>query len=216
MKVSYLLPIRISKQHNQLKVTVDEIANLIENKKIEFESEESSVDFVDLDSDQFEHENEYLEDNRDILNGITQTLFSSLFVSIYSHLETNLSALIKEIELSTKNKIKSKHLKRDGSYINCCLTYLKLVQNLDLNSFTETIIYLNDITNVRNVFTHSRGILPRETSKLKTSIFRFVKENEGVEINNNLIIITNGKFIENVIIANNKFLLRLINHINEN
>jgi len=216
IKITYLLPLHISEQHNQLKATVKEIADLIEKKKIEFESEESSIEFVDLDNDQFEHQNEYLEDHKNVLNGISQTLFSSLFVAIYSHLETNLSSLIKEIEISSKNKIKAKHLKRDGSFIKCCFTYLELVQNLDLSSFKNSITYLNDITNIRNIFTHTRGILPKENSKLKSSVIRFVKQNDGIELSGSLIIITNENFITQVINENMNFLLRLINFINNN
>ena len=151
-----------------------------------------------------------------VLNGITQTLYSSLFISIYSHLETNLSSLIKEIENKTNQKIKSKHLKRDGSFIKCCLNYLSLVQNIELNSFNKTIGYLNDITHVRNVLTHSRGILPDENSKMKNSVLRFIDENTGIELNNKCVVITNEKFIENLINKTNEFLIELIIFINEN
>lgn len=213
--ISYELPMHISTQQAQLISTVKEIEQLLRNKALEFESEEKAVDFVELNNDQFEHQTAYLEDKEEILNGITQTLYSSLFISIYSHLETNFSSLIKEIETKSNRKIKSKHLKRDGSFINCCLNYLTLVQNLELSSFSKTIGYLNDITYVRNVFTHSRGILPEEESKMKKAVLRFIKDNSGIELNNKCVVITNEKFIENVINKTNEFLLKLIIFINK-
>lgn len=214
IKISYLLPIHITQQHNQLITTINEISTLIQSKKKDFDLEETSEDFVDLNNDQYEYLSGHLEDHRISLDGITQTLFRSLFVSIYSHLETDLSSLIKEIENSTESNIKSKHLKKDGSYINCCFNYLTLVQKLDLTGFNTTIKHLHNITLIRNVFTHTRGILPKENNKLKKSIVKFIKKNDNIELKGDLIAITNEKFITTTIKENKDFLLKLINFIN--
>lgn len=213
IKISYSLPSHIDRQHNQLKILVGEVSSLIKKKNNEFKIEESSIDFVELDIDEFEHHTGYLEDHIGILTGITQTLFSSIFVSIYSHLETNLSLIISEIETCTEYRIKSKHLKRDGSFINSLLNYLKLVQNIDLNNFQDSIDYLNDITFVRNIFTHTRGILPKENTKIKRRVVNFINENDGIQLRDNFIIITKEEFLEKIIDKNSIFLLKLINFV---
>lgn len=214
LKISHSLPSHIDRQHTQLKLLLEEVSTLIKNKNKEFEREETSVDFVDFDNDGYELETSYLEEQKEILKGITQTLFSSMFVSVYSLLETNLSSLIKEIETITDHRIKSKHLKRDGSFINCSLNYLKLVQNLDLNSFEETIEFLNDITIVRNVFTHTRGIVSKENKGIRNRVLKFINDNDGIELKDNFIVITDEGFIDCIIEKNNSFFMTLINHIN--
>jgi len=215
LKISHALPQQIIEQYSQLEITINEISGLIEKKKGDFNIEESSIDFVELDVDHFEYENEYIESNLNILNGIMQTLYNALFVSIYSHLETNLAAIIKELEIKTDYKIKSKHLKRDGSFMNSCFNYLKLVQNLDLKDFNERIKYLNAITLIRNTFTHTRGFLPKESNKTIILITEFIDQNEGIEIDNGLITIKNEKFIDNTLQKNKDFLIQLINFINQ-
>lgn len=216
IKISYLLPLHIENQHKQLKIAVDEISELIKKKESDFRAEEEKVDFVEFDNDQFEHESEYLEDQRDILQSISQTLYSSLFISIYSHFEINFSALIKEVEKSTNHRIKSKDLRRDGSTINCFINYLILVHSIDLLNFKNNIQYLSDLTFIRNIFTHSRGLVPKENNKSRTQFLNFIKSTKGIELKENQIIISDKRFILKVIEENNIFLIRLINHLNEN
>ena len=64
--ISYELPMHISNQQNQLLTTVNEIELLLQNKTTEFESEEKSIEFVELNDDQFEHQTAYLEDKEEV------------------------------------------------------------------------------------------------------------------------------------------------------
>jgi hypothetical protein len=196
-KLNYLLDVIKNISNNHLESEED-----LETK---FWIENGIEDATDLSSEDFEYYNANLLDYLEKHRHFPQIQFKSMIVSIYSVLETFLNELTVSTEKQIPKKIKYKNLRTVGSEIENSLNFLSLVHNLNFSEIKETLAKLKSFADIRNNIVHKNGNILADEQGRKNRIKKSIEKNKNIRIEEN------GQLF----ILNEKFLIQLINLVNE-
>ncbi|SFZ92412.1 hypothetical protein SAMN05428642_102709 [Flaviramulus basaltis] len=196
-KLDYLLDVIKNISNNHLESEED-----LETK---FWIENGIEDATDLSSEDFKYYQDnllaYLEKHKHF----PQIQFKSLIVSIYSVLETFLNELTISTEKEIPRKIKYKNLRTVGSEIENYLNFFSLVYSINFSEMKEILAKLKSFADIRNNIVHKNGNIIADEQGRKNRIKKSIEKNKNIKIKEN------GQLF----IMNDKFLIQLINLVNE-
>ncbi|MHA1613443.1 MAG: hypothetical protein ACTSYJ_01285 [Candidatus Thorarchaeota archaeon] len=156
----------ISELSKALNTSTEEFASYVETYANEL-SEEERDDWYDWNSDK----------HWDLTEKFPKLLNNSLFVTIYSCMESNVYGLSKRFEKSTPHNIELKDLKGKG--IKLYQTYLKKVQGVDFPDTSSAWNRIKLFQKVRNFIVHSNGKLDSSKNDDRNAkiVIEYVRDN---------------------------------------
>jgi len=179
---------------NYLRETIEEITSqFVKNEQdIEDDFWIKTGDFLELDPDDLEYHQEYLQELLEKHRHLPQILYKSIIVSIYSLLETTLNDIIKTIESEVPKKIKFKHLRTKGSEIENIINFVELVHEIDFGEIKKHLNLLKPYADLRNNIVHKNGHLRNENEQRIKNIEKFVSKDNSVKIQDDELFFTNN------------------------
>lgn len=156
-------------------------------------------DCTNLNSEDFEFHTSIAIELKHQARNFPQIIYKSLLVSVYSILETTLSEILHFTEMNHSKKIKYKNLKKSGSEIDSIINFFELVHEIEFKSIEKQQNSLKEYANIRNNIVHRNGNLKDENPDRKNKIIKFAQSCTDLNIENELLIISNSKFVSDFI-----------------